>query len=321
MSAKAREAARRIAMNAAGARGAGDMSANSMLSKLGQISAAAAAPRAGEEVRDIAISSITPDPSQPRKTFVADELEALRESMKATRLHQPIVVSEHAPGQYRIVLGERRWRAARDLGWSAIQAIVRVMEPLDAALAQLVENFEGARAGVSPFEEAARISELMEQFSLSQAAIAKGLGIKEALVSKRLALVAVKPQIRLALQDGRITDHEAALPLSRLWERAPKQAEQLLNDMVEGRADRLAVQMALAQIDQHDDSMGTTRKRRGRRATQVPDWLAGAVTPRVKVRYTPAKNEGGHSKIILAGSAQELESLFRRLEIPTAEQG
>ncbi len=121
---------------------------------------------------DLAITQIFPDPNQPRKTF--KNMDSLAKSIEEQGLIQPIVVKALGPKQYQIVVGERRFHAAKLVGLTTMPAIVRDEEDADTLILQLLENDQ--RDQVSPLEEAQALQKLIEKMSLSKQDIAKELG-------------------------------------------------------------------------------------------------------------------------------------------------
>ncbi|HEY6745670.1 MAG TPA: ParB/RepB/Spo0J family partition protein, partial [Mycobacteriales bacterium] len=116
----------------------------------------------GASFREIPVQAIRPNAKQPRQVFDEDAQEELKTSIREFGLLQPVVVRETGPGAYELVMGERRWRASRDLGMAAIPAIVR--ETADDAMLRdaLLENLH--RAQLNPLEEAAAYRQLLDEF-------------------------------------------------------------------------------------------------------------------------------------------------------------
>ena len=128
----------------------------------------------GERIQKLALSAISPNKDQPRQQFDESSLKELAESIKNHGILQPLVVTETSKGAYRIVAGERRWRAAGLAKLSSVPAIVRSMKELEELEIALVENVQ--RVDLSPLEQAVSIEHLHQQFNLGYEAIAKRLG-------------------------------------------------------------------------------------------------------------------------------------------------
>src|ERR1700685_3573387 len=106
----------------------------------------------GEELRELPVELITPNPKQPRRRFDEDTLQALAGSLGERGVLQPVLVRPKAGGTYELVAGERRWRAAQMAGLKTIPALVRARADAEALELALIENM--AREDLSPIEEA-----------------------------------------------------------------------------------------------------------------------------------------------------------------------
>ena len=163
-------------------------------------------------VEVIRLSDIEPNRSQPRKNFDEEELSALAASISAFGLLQPIVVSENmdVPGTYRIIAGERRWRASRMAGLSEIPAVVFSGDELAAAEVSLVENIQ--RSDLSPVEEAMGYRDLIEKFGLTQEQVADKVGKSRPAVTNALRILDLPEDVLAMLSEGKISmGHARAL--------------------------------------------------------------------------------------------------------------
>jgi ParB family chromosome partitioning protein len=161
----------------------------------------------------IPVSSIAPNPFQPRREFSEEELADLTASLKENGLLQPIMVRP-APSEgrakYELVAGERRWRASMRLGWKEIPATVREMDDRTLLVLALVENMQ--RAELSPLEEAAGFQQLADEFSLSQQQIADVVGRDRSTVANTLRLLHLPASVRQLLGEGKLSaGHARAL--------------------------------------------------------------------------------------------------------------
>ncbi|MEM1410132.1 MAG: ParB/RepB/Spo0J family partition protein [Pseudomonadota bacterium] len=160
---------------------------------------------------EIALADITPDKDQPRKAFSDTELEALAASIKARGVLQPILLRQTSvPGQYSIIAGERRWRAAQRAGLHAIPALVRdVPEDASAEMA-LIENVQ--RVDLNPMEEADAYQRLRDVYGKSQNAIADVVGKSRSHVANMLRLTNLPEEVRGMVVAGELSmGHARAL--------------------------------------------------------------------------------------------------------------
>ena len=139
-----------------------------------------------EATGEIAVNAIVPNPFQPRRTFGAEELSELTESLRTSGLLQPILVRPAANG-YELIAGERRLRAAQQLGWSTIPAIVREADDTTLLTLALVENLQ--RDSLSPVEEARGYQRLLGEFGLSQQQVADAVGRDRSTVANAVRLL------------------------------------------------------------------------------------------------------------------------------------
>jgi ParB family chromosome partitioning protein len=154
---------------------------------------------AGASLQEIPISTIRPNPQQPRQHFDEETLAALAESIREVGVLQPVLVREHEEG-FELIAGERRWRAARRVGLQTIPAIVRQAD--DAALLQqsIVENVQ--REELNPLEEAAAYQQLIEDFELTHDEVSSRVGKSRATVTNMLRLLQLPPAIQRYVKDG-----------------------------------------------------------------------------------------------------------------------
>lgn len=158
---------------------------------------------AARQLRALALSSITPDPDQPRRIFRTEDGAELRESMRAQGLLEPIVVRPVAGHRYIIIAGERRFRAATELAWASIDAIVRTdLAPEGGAVlaAQIAENV--TRQAMTPIEEGRSYRRLLD-FGWTEDEVTKRMGLPQWQVGWRLDLLKLIPQLQALVEcDG-----------------------------------------------------------------------------------------------------------------------
>lgn len=165
-----------------------------------------------ENVATLPLSEIEPDKEQPRKKFDDEALAELASSIAEHGVLQPIVVRPSPTGGYRIVAGERRWRAARAAGLTEIPVIIREITDAQAMEIALIENLQ--REDLDPVEEAMGYKQLMERCGYTQEAAASRLSKSRSAVANSLRLLNL-PQIVLAvLRSGQLSAGHAKAILS-----------------------------------------------------------------------------------------------------------
>ena len=161
---------------------------------------------------ELNISEIEPDRSQPRGYFDDDALAELADSIAQHGVMQPIIVRPLPDGGYKIVAGERRWRASRLAGKTTIPAIVRNLSELEAMTWALVENLQ--REDLNPVEEAQGYKKLMESAGFTQEQVAKQVGRSRPAVANSLRLLTLPDEVLSLLREGKLTVGHAKAILS-----------------------------------------------------------------------------------------------------------
>lgn len=192
------------------------------LSSLSDISALIRGQDTGNGIRKVKVDAIQPDPNQPRKAFDEDALAELAESIQSVGIIQPPVVRTH-DGGYRLISGERRWRAARQLGWEMIEVIVR--DDLNAR-AQLIENIQ--REALSAWEIYRVIAGELEA-GAKQVDLASAFGKSKAWIAAYAAVAKMSSSFVTLLRENRVSGITALQYLYRLHEDRPEVARQLID--------------------------------------------------------------------------------------------
>ncbi len=160
-------------------------------------------------VRLLPIRLIDPNKDQPRRTFDEEALRELAASIEAVGVIQPIIVAE-TEGRYRIIAGERRYRASRLAGLEEIPAIVRNWDQQRQLEAALIENLQ--RDDLNPIEEALGVKNLMEESGLTQEKTAERLGKSRSALANLLRLLTLEKSVQQLLIDGKLSaGHARAL--------------------------------------------------------------------------------------------------------------
>ena len=158
----------------------------------------------------LSLSDVVPNPDQPRKSFDANSLAELTESVKKRGVIQPILVREAGDGFYVIIAGERRYRAAKNAGLTEIPAIIMDISEGDAAEISLIENIQ--RQDLNPMEEAAAYKSIMDDFGLTQEELSERIGKPRSSVANMLRLLELPKEIATYVAGGALsTGHAKAL--------------------------------------------------------------------------------------------------------------
>ncbi|HZJ71386.1 MAG TPA: ParB/RepB/Spo0J family partition protein, partial [Planctomycetota bacterium] len=156
------------------------------------------------------IEELYPSPEQPRRRFDEAKLAELAESMKAHGVIVPLVVRPRPEGGYFLIAGERRWRAAQRAGLHEVPVVVQEVEQGTALERALVENLQ--RADLGPLEEAAAYQRLVDEFGLTQEAIAERIGKDRSTIANSIRLLKLPPPVRQLVEDDRLSmGHARAL--------------------------------------------------------------------------------------------------------------
>lgn len=204
---------------------------------------------AGTDLRRVPIADIAPNRFQPRRTFTEPELAELEASIKANGLLQPITVRSQPGGEWELVAGERRLRAASRLGWTDIPALVRDFDDRAMLTLALVENLQ--RADLNALEEAEGYQRLMEEFGLTQQQVADAVGKDRTTITNLLRVLTLPAAIRAMVERGHLTAGHARALLAVKDERRQRElaneivARQLSVRDVEARARALADESGL----------------------------------------------------------------------------
>lgn len=181
-----------------------------------------------KDLIELRISMIEPNRDQPRKDFDEDALITLSNSIAEHGIIQPIIVSPSENGFYKIIAGERRWRAAKMAGLREIPAIVRTYEKQKAAEVAMLENLQ--REDLNPIEEAEGYKNLMENFGLTQESLSRSLGKSRSAIANSVRILSLPQNIIDMVRNGLISEGHARTLLS-IEDDAEKQrlAEEIIN--------------------------------------------------------------------------------------------
>src|SRR5436309_10410817 len=165
----------------------------------------------GERVHQINLATIVPSALQPRKNFAREALQELIDSIRQHGIIQPLIVRE-AGARFELIAGERRWRAAQEIGLATVPAIIRTANDLEVLELSLIENLQ--RADLNPIEEAQGYARLANEFGIRQEDIALKVGRSRAAVANAMRLLDLHPQVQIWLAQNLITVGHAKVVLA-----------------------------------------------------------------------------------------------------------
>ena len=167
-------------------------------------------PERGDEIVYLDISRIFPGEQQPRKTFRNDSLNELAASIKERGVLQPVIVSRVGDGTFRLITGERRWRASSLAGLKKIPALIKNVASRDSLEIALIENIQ--REDLNPIEAAEAFNRLITEFHLTQEELSEKVGKDRATIANYLRLLKLPEEIKSLLYNGSLTiGHAKAL--------------------------------------------------------------------------------------------------------------
>ncbi len=158
-------------------------------------------------VLELEISKIKPNPNQPRKNFDIDALNELASSIKVHGIVQPIVVNKQADGEYLIIAGERRWRAANICGLKTVPVIVKNYTDKQVKEISIIENLQ--REDLNPIEAARAIKELMDEYGLTQETVSERIGKSRSNIANTLRLLSLYPDVIKLVEEGKLSSGHA----------------------------------------------------------------------------------------------------------------
>ena len=156
-----------------------------------------------DEIEDVPLSLVSPNPFQPRRVFDEAELEELANSVKTKGVLQPILVRKLGDGGFELIAGERRWRAAKIAGLKKIPAIIRLATDAEAMEMALIENLQ--RKDLNPMEAARAYQRLMKEFGLTQEAVSRTLGKERSSIANTVRLLALQSEVQAWVESDQLS--------------------------------------------------------------------------------------------------------------------
>lgn len=254
-------------------------------------------------VRDIAIDDIDPNSEQPRREFDKEALEQLAQSIREAGVLSPILVVENG-SRYRIVAGERRYRASRLAGLSTVPCIVRSMTTAQQMEAALIENLQ--REDLNPIEEASAIKSLMQECGYTQEQTAQKLGKSRPAITNALRLLNLPGSIMDMVVSEALSAGHARVLVS--IENQSRQI-QLAHQCVENNWSVRRLEEAA-----REQEKPAVRPKITRQMTPELETLQGHMREALGLKTTLTGNEKKGKITLSYNSAEELEHLYEVIE-------
>lgn len=198
-------------------------------------------------VQHLQVSVLEPGSFQPRRSMDETALDELAESLKSRGVLQPLLVRPHpsVPGQYQIIAGERRWRAAQKAGLHEVPVLLRPLSDSDAMAAGLVENLQ--RQDLNPIEEAEGYRRLIDEFGLTQEELAQAIGKSRPHMTNTLRLLSLPQDLQTYVRVGALTAGHARAILGH--PRPVEAARAIISNQLSVRQAEALTQQATAKPD------------------------------------------------------------------------
>lgn len=263
-----------------------------------------------EELRELAIELIAPNPRQPRRHFEEESLQALAASLSERGVLQPVLVRPRAGGTYELVAGERRWRAARIAGLASVPAIVREREDAQSLEAAVIENM--AREDLNPIEEARACAALVEELGLTREDVGRRVGRGRVAVSNLVRLLDLPDEAIELIEAGALSEgHGRAILLAEDHGARRKLAR---DAAAEGWSVRLTEDRARQANAKHEPAPRPTPSRvhpdQEEASREIAQALSDALGADVQVKPT---RDGRYNAQLSFATPEEAAELVRRI--------
>jgi len=255
-----------------------------------------------DELREIPVSDVRPNPRQPRTGIDAAKLDELAASIREHGVVQPILVRPFGD-HFELVAGERRWRGAQLAGLSTVPAMVRSLSDQQSLEIALVENLQ--REDLNPIEEARAYRSMVDSVGLTQDEIARRIGVSRPAVSNALRLLSLAPEVQSMVEGGRLSAGHARALVGVDGAQQIRIAESIVARNLNVRqVEQLLKRMATKRDDSRSKTVAVSAD-----VVEVEKVLRQALGTAVRVQ---TKGAGGHI-VIEYYSAEEFERLLEML--------
>ncbi len=257
------------------------------------------------KVYNVNINFVMPNENQPRKFFDKIKLEELANSIKNNGIIQPILVTKVAKDKYKIIAGERRWRAARLLGLKEVPILIRELTESEVLEQALIENIQ--RQDLNAIEEAEALTRLMDEHKLTQEEVSARVGKSRSSIANTLRLLSLPQSVQsLVIQDDLSAGHARALVAIKNEELQLSLAEEAINKDLSVRDIEKKIKKALTppkEIDAQSEAYRLSLQ-------EIEDLLTKSLGTKVQLRE---KNNKGRI-VISYYSADDRERILEILE-------
>jgi ParB family chromosome partitioning protein len=257
----------------------------------------------------IAVQDIEPNPKQPRRDFEETALQELAASIKTHDIIQPVTVSKLSNGKYRLIAGERRWRAAKLAGLKDIPAFIRQANDQQLLELALLENLQ--REDLNAMEVALSYKRMMDELEYTQEQVADRMGKDRSTVANVIRLLKLPPDIQLAVRKGTLSmGHARALIALELVDAQLIAYKEIVAKGLSVRQTEVLVQQLKKQLPAVKKSKNSTSASPYRR---IEDKLATHFSTRVRIKQS---KRGDGQLIIEYYTTEELNKILRQLNVP-----
>ena len=261
-----------------------------------------------DSVKMVSVTSIFPNPQQPRTMFSEEELSELCESIQVHGVIQPLVVKAEDDGKYMLIAGERRLRAAQMAGLSTVPVIVREADDKELLELALIENIQ--RSDLSPLEAAEAYKNLEENFNMTHEEISQRVGKNRTSVTNTMRLLKLPGEVQKALMEKRISEGHARVLLSLPTAQAQISAMNFI--ITNGLNVRQTEEYVRSLTGEKPSPNRPKAQELSPEMKEIEDKLRQAIGTKVSLK--PSKNGTG-SISIRYYSDEELEEILKKLNI------
>ena len=251
---------------------------------------------------NVPITSISPNPNQPRKTFDEESLNELAKSIKEQGIIQPLIVEEIVPGHYSIVAGERRFKAAQIAKLDTVPVIIKTLTEIQRIQMSLIENIQ--RENLNPIEEAYAYQYLIQRSNLTQEEVAERVGKSRSAIANSIRLLSLSDKLKDDVISGQITAGHARAILSLV---NPSDQQLLREKIIEND---LSVREAERLADEYNKGHKVEPKKKGKDEdpviSEVVERFVSATGSRCEIKGTLDRGK----LLIKFRSQQDLERIY-----------